>query len=306
MPLEGKVDLTNPECTFSVLFDYGEIITKDKNRPPSRVFFGTLVGYTNRSLMDKYDLKKRLYIGTTSMDAQLSLIMANMAQVKKGSLVYDPFVGTGGIFLAAAAFGGYVVGSDIDGRQIRGKSMEEANSPGERPLCLLSNVEQYKLNKQVFGLCVFDITQHPWRLHSWLDAIMTDPPYGVRAGARKIGSLAETIVPRSLKPQVRCTLYPMTVVYPTSNVISDLLNFAAIHLKIGGRLVYWLPHLAEEDLEEFSHPSLQLKHSCEQVFSAWSRTLITMEKISHNLDAVCTATRSDHFRASYFKLSVAE
>lgn len=48
-----------------------------------------------RELIDKYSLKKRTYIGSTSMDAQLSFIMANYAQVQPGEIVVDPFVGTG-------------------------------------------------------------------------------------------------------------------------------------------------------------------------------------------------------------------
>lgn len=48
------------------------------------------------------------------MDAQLSLLMANQAQVNDGDLVLDPFVGTGSLLVAAAQFGGCVFGSDID------------------------------------------------------------------------------------------------------------------------------------------------------------------------------------------------
>lgn len=41
--------------------------------------------------MDKYDLKKRAYIGTTSMEAEVSLLMANQALAGPGKYVYDPF-----------------------------------------------------------------------------------------------------------------------------------------------------------------------------------------------------------------------
>ena len=41
------------------------------------------LGAGQRQLIDQYSLKRRYYIGNTSMDAQLSLIMANMAQVGK-------------------------------------------------------------------------------------------------------------------------------------------------------------------------------------------------------------------------------
>lgn len=44
-----------------------------------------------RSRILDFNLKKRRYIGTTSMDAEVSLLMANQALASPGSLVYDPF-----------------------------------------------------------------------------------------------------------------------------------------------------------------------------------------------------------------------
>ena len=51
------------------------------------------------------------------MDSELSLISANQALIKPGFLMYDPFVGTGSFLVAAAYFGAFVLGSDIDGRK---------------------------------------------------------------------------------------------------------------------------------------------------------------------------------------------
>lgn len=42
-------------------------------------------------MMDVFDLKKRAYIGTTSMEAEVSLLMANQALAAPGKWVYDPF-----------------------------------------------------------------------------------------------------------------------------------------------------------------------------------------------------------------------
>lgn len=60
----------------------------------------------NRGQINEISLKTRKFIGNTSMDATLSLLMANQAMVKQGDLVYDPFVGTGSLLVAAAKFGG--------------------------------------------------------------------------------------------------------------------------------------------------------------------------------------------------------
>ena len=59
-----------------------------------RYRFGRLIADGRRDLVNTYDLKKRNYIGTTSLDAELSLIMANLARVRSNDLVYDPFCGT--------------------------------------------------------------------------------------------------------------------------------------------------------------------------------------------------------------------
>ena len=51
-----------------------------------------------RELIESYSVKKRHFIGNTSMDACLSFIMANHGRVKPNDVVYDPFVGTGIFF----------------------------------------------------------------------------------------------------------------------------------------------------------------------------------------------------------------
>jgi tRNA G10 N-methylase Trm11 len=72
------------------------------------------------------------------MDATLSFIMANMAQCYTSRIALDPFCGTGkhiscyaylatfiiylgGILLACAEFGSYVIGSDFDWRVLTAK-----------------------------------------------------------------------------------------------------------------------------------------------------------------------------------------
>lgn len=87
-----------------------------------RLWLGEKVCDGQRSLVDKFDLKKRIYIGNTSMEAGLSLLMANQGLIKSASIVNDPFAGTGSMLYAAAWFGAYVFGSDIDGRPMRGKT----------------------------------------------------------------------------------------------------------------------------------------------------------------------------------------
>ena len=72
-----------------------------------------LVARGARGLVAKLDLKLRPYIGPTSLDAELSLVMANLARVAPNALVYDPYCGTASTLVAAAAFGAWTLGADI-------------------------------------------------------------------------------------------------------------------------------------------------------------------------------------------------
>ena len=183
MPLKGEICLKCPQVIYSIIHDFGLPLKNQdgiivKKQVADKLYFGKLVAKGGRDAINKFDLKKRKYLGITSMDAELSLIMANQALIQRDSLVFDPFVGTGGFLVSGAHFGGFTMGSDIDGRQIKGKD----------GLSIISNVEQYSLQKKVIGNIVCDFAHHPWvdDGHQLWDAIICDPPYGVRAGAKKI------------------------------------------------------------------------------------------------------------------------
>ncbi|KAF7728275.1 hypothetical protein EC973_006449 [Apophysomyces ossiformis] len=284
---DGPIDMKKPDVQFGVLEDYGSMagIAGAPAEAPERIFMGRLVASGSRDLVQKYNLKKRKYLGTTSMDAELSLVMANQALAGPGKLVYDPFVGTGSFLFTCAHFGSYTLGSDIDGRQIRGKSADCG---------VKSNIKQYNLQGRVLDSLVFDVCHHPWRCKDWLDAIVT-APYGVRAGAKKLGRKDKKPLQMRMYDGVpmhtREDYYPPTKPYEMSEVLIDLLNFAAEHLRVGGRLVYWLPTVVDEysntDVPE--HPSMLLVSNSEQNFGPWSRRLITMEK-TRPYDSKETAT----------------
>ena len=57
------------------------------------------------SLWPAYRLSSRPYVGPTSLDPELTFVMANLAGAGPCSLVLDPFCGTGSTLLACAHFG---------------------------------------------------------------------------------------------------------------------------------------------------------------------------------------------------------
>lgn len=289
----GQIDLKNPLKTFLISEDYGaeQVALRTCNPPPIRVYFSLFLGRGGRDAIALYDLKKRVYIGTTSMDSELSLISANMAHAAASRLVLDPFVGTGSFMVAAAHFGASVIGSDIDGRQIRGKK-------GGVEL----NMDQYGFQAQMLGNVICDLAHHGWKSIPLFDAIICDPPYGVRAGAKTIANGT----PAFTTKKDGSARYPETRPYELTELIPDLIEFSIRHLVMGGRLAFWLPTTSAYSRTDISHPCMKIIADPEQAFSKWSRRLITMEKIADAGDAkFARAAQTGHgnFKEAYWKPS---
>lgn len=75
------------------------------------------------------------------------------------------------------------MGSDIDGRQMRGKGMiiqrhlfRDAQIDAETTPGVFRAASQYGVSSKILDICTFDITNNPWRSGELFDAIVTDPP----------------------------------------------------------------------------------------------------------------------------------
>lgn len=82
--------------------------------------------------------------------------------------------------------------------------------------------------------------------------------------------------------------YPSTSNYDLSELYADLLHFAVVHLKLGGRLVCWIPIFKADYKEAITipqHRCLELLANNEQnISSLTSRRLLTYQKLAE-LDA---------------------
>ena len=120
--------------------------------------------------------------------------MANQGQCKEGDLVYDPFVGTGSIAIACQHFGSCVLGSDIDMRVLKGYGVgRKTKNTGIEGLDKIekfdihTNFKHYKLKMPDFLAMDLSALQFNMQLQNYksirpiFDAIVCDPPYGVRA-----------------------------------------------------------------------------------------------------------------------------
>ncbi|CCG84082.1 protein of unknown function [Taphrina deformans PYCC 5710] len=277
---QGRIDMKDPQDTFAILEDWrGESVAKNDG-VLLHVYFARFVAGTSRQLVGRFDLKKRGYLGTTSMESELSLVSANQVLAGPGRLIYDPFVGTGSFLVSSSAYGATTVGSDIDGRQIKGKG--RAN--------ISSNFEQYDLSHLLLDCLTFDVKHPPWHTNFRVDGILADPPYGVRAGAKTLGRSPGTrhfgrreagVMPDGRKVHERENYIPPKRPYELSDLADDLLDYAAGLLVDHGRLVFWLPTVNEDyspvDLPQRS--DLRLLANSTQNFGRWSRRLLTYTKV---------------------------
>ncbi|XP_053737182.1 tRNA (guanine(10)-N2)-methyltransferase homolog isoform X1 [Synchiropus splendidus] len=295
LPFEGTVSLKNPQHVFCLLEDYG-IDPNNIPDDPFYIYFGRWIADGQRELIRSHSVKNRHFIGNTSMDAGLSFIMTNHAMVKENDLVFDPFVGTGSLLVACSHFGAYVCGADIDYNTIHGRGRssrkdQKWRGPDEN---IRANLRQYGTEKMYVDVMVSDASKPVWKKGPLFDAIITDPPYGVRESTRRTGSHKDHNKPADgiyAESHV-----PVSQSYHLSDIFTDLLNFSAEHLVMGGRLVYWLPIYRPEYTEEMIplHPCLRLVSNCEQTLSSHtSRRLITMEKIKEPEDSDSVAHLSD-------------
>lgn len=217
-----------------------ELIQADKKK----TFYGRLVAESDGITRNSFVLTDRPVLGPTSLDNDLAFLMANMAEIESGKLVFDPFCGTGGLLLAATAAGGIPqVGTDIDIRVLRGEFVAYVRNQVEG--CTGSDIFQ---NFRHYGIpkpevVAMDNSHNCWRKSGGplFDVILTDPPYGVRAGAKKIGAKYDHEIGN------RDDYYPQMLGYQPNEVNDDLLSLAATLLGDNGTLVFLL-HIELMDL----------------------------------------------------------
>ncbi|KAK1755895.1 S-adenosyl-L-methionine-dependent methyltransferase [Echria macrotheca] len=299
---EGPIVMRRPDEEFILCEDWEFNSTPLGIPDPKCYFFGRFLASGARDLPKKLDLKKRRYISTTSMDAELTLITANIALAAPGKLMYDPFVGTGSFPIACAHFGALTFGSDIDGRSIRGD---------EKKRTLKANFEQYGILAGLGGMFTADLTNSPIRRRPLqqngdgvsgriFDGIICDPPYGVREGLRVLGvrdpEKSPWVIPKGKEMYKDPDFIPPRKPYSFLAMLDDILQFAAQTLVDDGRLSFWMPTANDEDQEipVPTHPYLQVVSVCTQVFNKWSRRLITYRRIpDQQVDQVAMRKREE-------------
>ncbi|KAK2195682.1 bifunctional S-adenosyl-L-methionine-dependent methyltransferase superfamily/DNA methylase [Babesia duncani] len=281
----GNVDLANPNVKIAIMENYSTD-NKTGEKKLKRVYIGNIImerediGYWWRP----FSLSNRPILGPTSLDNTLAFIMCNLGMIDKGSVVLDPFVGSGGSLITATALGAQCWGCDIDARVLMGWGISYKNPnvlKNEYSSDIFSNFKFYGL--PIPEILRIDNQHSAWRMYrtfegkllscngnsiskEWVDVIIADPPYGNRASAKH-----KRITNQSDDEIVSC-------------LVEILLDMAEALLVPKGRIVFLLPSHRDsitQDLKTLRRSRLAIKHIGKQNLAAGiARFIVVMEKQS--------------------------
>lgn len=142
----ARVDVVNPRTVYQLAVSFRKAILGEVLWSPKRGRF------LNRSP------RLRPFTHPSNLTPQLATCMLNLARVRGGQIVLDPFCGVGSTLMECHLMGGRPIGIDIAEEMVRG-SMLNLRWAGATQL----------------GLILGDVRNLPIRE---VDAIVTDPPYG--------------------------------------------------------------------------------------------------------------------------------
>ena len=140
-----KVKLRYPEVSFQGIVSGDVFILGKRMFEPSKIFL-------------KGKPRRRPFNHPSSMSAKLARVIINLTCSTPGSMILDPFCGTGSLLIEAGLIGCRVVGSDISVDMLRGTALNLSN-----------------LNIPQDGLVASDARCMPF---TNVERIATDPPYG--------------------------------------------------------------------------------------------------------------------------------
>ena len=203
---QRKVVLKNPDHELVLLEDCRSLESDPhagQPQPPHHVYLLLKVSSptspTVTDLAELSDVKKRAFISTTTMPADRALLMSNLGLIGTGMTMLDPFCGSGGLLLSSALLGARVVGADVDAEilSFTNAPLRFPNSPlrpnrGVEVVSYGDSFTELGLNQPTLlpGLDIQSddfVNQVLQANHGQrYDAIVTDPPYGIRESSSKM------------------------------------------------------------------------------------------------------------------------
>ncbi|EKQ55636.1 MAG: TIGR01177 family protein [Methanobacterium sp. Maddingley MBC34] len=161
-----RVNLEYPSIFIRTILRDGEVIV------------GQRIGQISKKHFFNLKPHKRPFFYPGSMSPKLARCMVNLTRIKKGQTLLDPFCGTGGILIEAGIIGARVIGTDIDYKMVKGTK---------------ENLEHCGVG----DYHVFREDARKLELPTKVDAIVTDPPYGISASTG--GEKSEDLYQQSMQ-----------------------------------------------------------------------------------------------------------
>ena len=262
---QGKVDLTNPECRIYLLegLKHCSVISGDESNARSSKQDDTRIGISTKLLArvvakgpktSIYAPKTRICVTTTPLCPIASFTLCNIAQISRhgNTKILDPFAGSCATLLAAA---------HITNLPITSSSKFESKLQSKQRGCqsvaieishngivnrddIIKDFETRSLpplTDIIRGDCTLSDIRDQARMAiggDSFDAIITDPPYGIReAMSSEEHNTLESVESES----------PLTKLFYAMG--QDITNGTPL-LKSGGRLVAFIPVREGETLED--------------------------------------------------------
>lgn len=145
--LDRKVDLDRPDVLLHVYLTPERLVT-------------TRLAVIDRGAFGARTPSKRPFFSPISLHPWVGRCLVNLAGVRRGSVVLDPFCGTGGILMEAALIGCRVYGSDVLRRMVYGTSRNLGFVGATAERLVTGDIEAVEAPSEA------------------LDAVVTDLPYG--------------------------------------------------------------------------------------------------------------------------------
>ncbi len=166
----GRIDLENPERAFWIVGD----------GPDARLFEEILP--VDRRAVRRRRISLLPFQRPVGLDPRLARAAANLARVRPGDRVVDPFLGTGALLAEAAALGARVSGVDRDPEMVRGA---------------LRNFAFLGVSAEAVVEGDAGAVELPGPSNDF-DALLTDPPYGRASptGGEGAPELVRRVLPR--------------------------------------------------------------------------------------------------------------
>lgn len=142
-----RADLVNPDVQYRAVLTDGKCI------------FGRVLASVDRGLFEDRKPQNKPFFYPGVLMPRLARSLVNIARSRPGSIILDPYCGTGGILVEAGLMGAVTLGCDVQRKILLGARM---------------NLDLYMPDHSI----MFQDAGNMALKDSCIDCVVTDPPYG--------------------------------------------------------------------------------------------------------------------------------